>query len=72
MLRVVLLAGTGERAQALDRAMKLLGTKIIGYNSVEGYLVVRKLEADAIVGALKRYGIPAEARIIAPEQGGKN
>ncbi len=64
MIRVVLLAGTEERPRAVEQAMKLLGHKVLGFNSVEGYLVVRKLEAEAILAALKRYNINAELKTL--------
>ncbi len=64
MLRVVLLAGTDECAEAVTRAVKLLGPKVIGYNPVEGWLLVPKIEAQAVVKALELHGLPSEIRTI--------
>ncbi len=66
MLRVVLLADGDERVPLMARALELLGPKVIAYNTTEGYLVVRKVEADAIVKALQRHGFAAETRVLPP------
>ncbi len=64
MLRVVLLAEADDLAQTVTRAVKLLGPKVIGYHPIEGWLLVPKIEAEAILKALKLNGMPAETRPI--------
>lgn len=49
-----------REAVAVARAVKLLGPKVIGYHPEQGWLLVSKIEADAIVKALKLNGISAK------------
>jgi hypothetical protein len=66
MVRVALLGGEAERGDALDRAVKLLGSKVIGYERAGACLVVRKVEGDGILATLAQHGIAAELRRIPP------
>ncbi len=60
MTRIVV-NGEGDR---LSRALKLLGPKVLAYDARQGWLMVRKEEAESVVRALAAAGIEAEITTI--------
>ena len=58
MVRIVL---TDEAAKDMDRAVNLLGPKILAYSKTEHWLVVSRADVDAAVVALEAHRIAAVA-----------
>ena len=62
MTRIFLVGGLERVDLRFDRALEVLGAKVLAYDRNEHWLMVRKTEADAAVHVLMYHGIAAEIR----------